>query len=246
MDGWNTSFLLGWPIFRFYVSFRECMLWFHISWIIGPKSADNIFCTKAAVVACTQEAPFELLCNCVDPLHLAQETYRNCVVMPSLNPWNHLLLYVFFVLSLQLLQNHSLSVIHLNDFSGLPLDTGANGRRKASNEVNAQTALGDSFARLSKWPSFSELESRTKTYSAFLLVNQNQVQKWKVKAFKHQNTVSCHCCPEDRKSKTISCLSQPSQAQHVDRISWSKQTYTNKKHRHDSILSPVHPKLSDH
>ena len=24
MDGWNTSFLLGWPIFRCYVSVREC------------------------------------------------------------------------------------------------------------------------------------------------------------------------------------------------------------------------------
>ena len=23
MDGWNTGFLLGWPIFRCYVSFRE-------------------------------------------------------------------------------------------------------------------------------------------------------------------------------------------------------------------------------
>ena len=23
MDGWNTSFVLGWPIFRCYVSFRE-------------------------------------------------------------------------------------------------------------------------------------------------------------------------------------------------------------------------------
>ena len=23
MDGWNTTFLLGWPIFRAYVSFRE-------------------------------------------------------------------------------------------------------------------------------------------------------------------------------------------------------------------------------
>ena len=23
MDGWNTTFLLGWPIFRCYVSFRE-------------------------------------------------------------------------------------------------------------------------------------------------------------------------------------------------------------------------------
>ena len=27
MDGWNTSFLLGWPIFRCYVSFRECTIW---------------------------------------------------------------------------------------------------------------------------------------------------------------------------------------------------------------------------
>ena len=26
MDGWKTSFLLGWPIFRGYVSFRECIL----------------------------------------------------------------------------------------------------------------------------------------------------------------------------------------------------------------------------
>ena len=25
MDGWNTSFLLGWPIFRCYVRFRECI-----------------------------------------------------------------------------------------------------------------------------------------------------------------------------------------------------------------------------
>ena len=25
MDGWNTSLLLGWPVFRGYVSFRECI-----------------------------------------------------------------------------------------------------------------------------------------------------------------------------------------------------------------------------
>ena len=24
MDGWNSTFLLGWPIFRCHVSFREC------------------------------------------------------------------------------------------------------------------------------------------------------------------------------------------------------------------------------
>ncbi len=27
MGGWNTSFLSGWPIFRGYVSFRECKVW---------------------------------------------------------------------------------------------------------------------------------------------------------------------------------------------------------------------------
>ena len=27
MDGWNTTFLLGWPIFRCYVSFREGKTW---------------------------------------------------------------------------------------------------------------------------------------------------------------------------------------------------------------------------
>ena len=25
MDGWKTTFLFGWPIFRGYVSFRECI-----------------------------------------------------------------------------------------------------------------------------------------------------------------------------------------------------------------------------
>ena len=27
IDVWNTSFLLGWPIFRGYVRFRECNIW---------------------------------------------------------------------------------------------------------------------------------------------------------------------------------------------------------------------------
>ena len=30
MDRWNTRFLLGWPIFRGYVSFRECNCWFEL------------------------------------------------------------------------------------------------------------------------------------------------------------------------------------------------------------------------
>ncbi len=37
MDGWNTSFLLGWPIFRGYVSFRECMFEGEIKQTIKPK-----------------------------------------------------------------------------------------------------------------------------------------------------------------------------------------------------------------
>ena len=38
MDGWNTSFLFGWPIFRGYVSFKECrssipiMTWTSTHW----------------------------------------------------------------------------------------------------------------------------------------------------------------------------------------------------------------------
>ena len=44
MDGWNTSFLLGWPIFRGYVSFRECtFLW--------PQSA-KMFCKSSFLAFC--------------------------------------------------------------------------------------------------------------------------------------------------------------------------------------------------
>ena len=31
MDGWNISFLLGWPIFRGYISFRECISSYQIA-----------------------------------------------------------------------------------------------------------------------------------------------------------------------------------------------------------------------
>ena len=31
MDGWNTTFLLERPIFRCYVSFRECNHWFPLT-----------------------------------------------------------------------------------------------------------------------------------------------------------------------------------------------------------------------
>ena len=45
MDGWNTSFLLGWPIFRCYVSFRECTS--HKSWspfLVVPRSSIENSC----------------------------------------------------------------------------------------------------------------------------------------------------------------------------------------------------------
>ena len=32
MDGWNTSFLLGWPIFKGHVSFRECIRPQKVTW----------------------------------------------------------------------------------------------------------------------------------------------------------------------------------------------------------------------
>ena len=38
MDGWKTSFLLGWPIFRYYVSFRECNF---ITLYHGPGIGDE-------------------------------------------------------------------------------------------------------------------------------------------------------------------------------------------------------------
>ena len=32
MEGWNTSFLLGWPIFKGHVSFRECIRPQKVTW----------------------------------------------------------------------------------------------------------------------------------------------------------------------------------------------------------------------
>ena len=41
MDGWNTSFLLGWPIFRGYVSFREGSFTFSSQKKIGKSFRDS-------------------------------------------------------------------------------------------------------------------------------------------------------------------------------------------------------------
>ena len=38
MDGWNTRFLFGWPIFRCYVSFRECRWWFQNILYFHPET----------------------------------------------------------------------------------------------------------------------------------------------------------------------------------------------------------------
>ncbi len=43
MDGWNTSFLLGCPIFRGYVSFRECIDHFNWHFSIGEQFAKKLF-----------------------------------------------------------------------------------------------------------------------------------------------------------------------------------------------------------
>ena len=40
MDGWNTSFLLGWPIFRCNVSFRECKYW---KWPFGKDVSSELW-----------------------------------------------------------------------------------------------------------------------------------------------------------------------------------------------------------
>ena len=54
MDGWNTSFLLTWPIFRCYVNFREgitnCPVFFRNDYLLGWPSKDLV---KLAIVTST-------------------------------------------------------------------------------------------------------------------------------------------------------------------------------------------------
>ncbi len=47
MDGWNSSFLLGWPIFRGYVSFREGKIWRLPVWM--EKNPTNLWFKKKHV-----------------------------------------------------------------------------------------------------------------------------------------------------------------------------------------------------
>ena len=46
MDGWNTSFLLEWPFFRCYVSFRECNISPHCIYPNLLYRASDGSCTK--------------------------------------------------------------------------------------------------------------------------------------------------------------------------------------------------------
>ena len=41
-DSWNISFLLGWPIFRYYVSFRECKYLSCHHLAINPQPLRNV------------------------------------------------------------------------------------------------------------------------------------------------------------------------------------------------------------
>ena len=48
MDGWKTSFLLGMPIFRGYVSFRECDCWFGLV-VFRVSLSNNPFHTPIGI-----------------------------------------------------------------------------------------------------------------------------------------------------------------------------------------------------
>ena len=53
MDGWNTSFLLGGPIFRGYVSFRDCSHWFFLMPppILATKKANELQTLQRSISA---------------------------------------------------------------------------------------------------------------------------------------------------------------------------------------------------
>ena len=54
MDGWNTTFLLGWPIFRCYVSFREGMYFQENCSVCRPSEVNtNSGCCLGPVVVST-------------------------------------------------------------------------------------------------------------------------------------------------------------------------------------------------
>ena len=59
MDGWNITFLLGWPIFRCYVSFREGN-WFKVRY--GSSYCFPVFpCGKPLSCSADEQDPAEQL-----------------------------------------------------------------------------------------------------------------------------------------------------------------------------------------
>ena len=52
MDGWNTSFFLGWPIFTVYVSLRECNSILVVTHEIVDFTILQVGAVGAAVHAC--------------------------------------------------------------------------------------------------------------------------------------------------------------------------------------------------
>ena len=71
MDGWNTSFLLGWPIFRCYVSFKGCISFGQTYFIFciyfsGHKRPSKIFWQNQKSPGVLKQEDVELL---VDQIH---------------------------------------------------------------------------------------------------------------------------------------------------------------------------------
>ena len=68
MDGWNTNFLLGWPIFRGYVSFRECKPQ-------GKSSSDTFCCTTWRVQLDEKITTLQHQPRCISHWSFVQRTH---------------------------------------------------------------------------------------------------------------------------------------------------------------------------
>ena len=77
MDGWNTTFLLGRPIFRGHVSFRECIIgfWVHLVWILtkptNPLNSDH---AAWSVFFLDQQAAWAMVSGQISLLYLNKPT----------------------------------------------------------------------------------------------------------------------------------------------------------------------------
>ena len=86
MGDWNTSFLLGWPIFRGYVSFRECRAFLPIRFghpfqkyhIVHP------FGSGICLGKCCFQASWSKSKKCVDEVYTHFLTDNKCLFFVSL------------------------------------------------------------------------------------------------------------------------------------------------------------------